>query len=77
MAVDRGNWPVFYRLGLWSVRSAGAAWAYFWGAILLALGSVAYGFFVDPFAYWGLAFLISAFCYYISIQWVNRNAQWG
>jgi hypothetical protein len=45
--VDRSTWPVMVRIGLWGLKTRGSAWAFVVLSIVLAVGSVIYGF-VNP-----------------------------
>lgn len=76
MGVDRSTWPVMVRLGLWKLRTRGAAWAYFWLCIAIAVVCVAYGF-VDWRFFFGGLMVFAAVWYYLSIRWVDQHSTWS
>jgi hypothetical protein len=74
--IDRSDWPLGVRVGLWSLPTRASAWAFFWLSIALAVGGVAYGF-VDRRFFLGGFFFLSALWYYLSIQWVDQHGRWS
>jgi hypothetical protein len=76
MSVDRSTWPLMVRLGLMGLRTRGAAWAFFWLSIAIAVGCVAYGFF-NPYFFIGASLVLPALWYYLAIRWVDEHSQWG
>jgi len=68
--------PLWVRFGLWGLPNRASAWAFFWLALGLAIGCVAYGF-VDPRFFIGGGFILSAWWYYAAIRWVDRNGRWN
>ncbi len=76
MGVDRSTWPVMVRLGLWGLPTRGAAWAFFWLSIAIAVGCVAYGF-VDWRFFIGGIMVFAALWYYLSIRWVDQHSTWS
>ncbi len=80
MSEDRSTWPPMVRFGLMGVRSRGAAWAFFWISIVLAVACIAYAFFNSLFIagiYIGGLFLLAALFYYLAIRWVDQHSKWG
>jgi hypothetical protein len=76
MGVDRSDWPIMVRLGLWGVSSRRAAWAFCWLSLVIAAGCAAYGF-INPFGYIGGLMVFAALWYYLSIRWVDRHSRWS
>lgn len=76
MDVDRSTWPLMVRLGLWGLSSRGAAWAFFWLSLAIALGCVAFGFVHWRF-FIGGGMVFAALWYYLSIRWVDRYGTWS
>jgi hypothetical protein len=68
-------WPLWVSLGLWGLPGREWAWAFFWLSLLLAVGSVAYGF-VDWRFFIGGGFALAAAWYYAAVKWVDRNGEW-
>jgi len=75
MAVDRRDWPVLVRAGLWSIPNRASAWAFVWIALALAAAGIAYGF-VNPIGFVGGLFVFASLWYYLSIRWVDRHGGW-
>jgi hypothetical protein len=75
MAVDRSNWPVMVRIGLWGLPSRGSAWAFVGLSFFLAIGCFVYGF-VDFRFFYGSILVVAALWYYLSIRWVDNNSSW-
>ncbi|MEO6457634.1 MAG: hypothetical protein ABIO92_05100 [Chloroflexia bacterium] len=76
MKVDRSTWPLMVRLGLWGLPSRGAAWAFFWLALAIAAGCIAYGF-TNPSFFIGGILVFAALWYYLSIRWVDQHSSWS
>lgn len=76
MGVDRDSWPVMVRLGLWGLPTRASAWVFFWLALVMAAGCVAYGF-VNPLGFLGALFVLAALWYYRSIRWVDQHSTWS
>ena len=76
MGVDRNNWPIMVRLGLWSLPNRASAWAFFWLSLIIAAGCIAYGF-VNPLGFIGGLLVFAALWYYLSIRWVDRHSSWS
>jgi hypothetical protein len=76
MGVDRSTWPVMVRLGLWGLPTRGAAWAFFWLSIAIAVGFVAYGL-VDRRFFAGGIMVFAALWYYLCIRWVDHHSTWS
>ncbi len=76
MSVDRSGWPVWVRIGLWSLSSRASAWAFFWLSLALAVGSVAYGL-LDPRFFLGGIMVLAAVWYYLAIRWVDQHGRWS
>jgi hypothetical protein len=72
---DRQEWPLWVKVGLWGLPSRGIAWAFFWLAIAIAVGCVAYGF-VDSRFFIGGLMVFAALWYYASIRWVDSHGRW-
>lgn len=68
--MDRNLWPVWVRMGLWSIGSRSTALTYMVVCIGLALGSIALGFRV------GALFFLAAAWYWSALRWVDKNALW-
>lgn len=75
MSVDRSTWPPMVRFGLMGLRSRGAAWAFFWISLVIAVGCVALGF-VYPSFFLGGIVIFAALWYYLSIRWVDQHSSW-
>jgi len=75
MSVDRSNWPMMVRVGLWGLQNWMAAWGFFWVSLAIAAGCVAYGF-VNPRAFIGGLALFAALWYYLCIRWVDQHGSW-
>ena len=67
MKVDRSTWPLMVRLGLWGLPSRGVAWGFFWLALAIAAGCIAYGF-INPLFFIGGIMVFAALWYYLSIR---------
>lgn len=76
MAVDRTNWPVMVKLGLWGLPTRGSAWAFVWLSLVVAAVGLAVGF-VFPLAFVGTLTVFAALWYYLSIRWVDANGRWS
>lgn len=75
-AIDRSTWPAHVRFGLWGLKTRASAWAFVVLSIVLAVGSVLYGF-VNPFFFAGGLLVFSALWYYLAIRWVDQHSHWG
>ncbi len=76
MGVDRGNWPILVRVGLWGLPNRATAWAFFWLSLVVTACCVAYGF-INPFGFIGGLLVFAALWYYLSIRWVDRHSHWA
>lgn len=76
MGLDRGEWPIMVRLGLWGLPRRWAAWIFFWVSIGISVGCVAYGFVERRFLIGGVM-VLAALWYYLSIRWVDKHASWS
>lgn len=76
MSVDRSAWPVMVRLGLWGLPSRRAARGFFWLAVAIAVGCIAYGFLDRRSFFIGGFAVFAALWYYLSIRWVDRHSAW-
>lgn len=68
--------PLWVKVGLFGLPERGYAWSCFWLSIAIAVGCVAYGF-RDMRFFVGGVFIFSAFWYYASIRWMDRNDGWS
>ncbi|HEY0070885.1 MAG TPA: hypothetical protein VGE04_13040 [Chloroflexia bacterium] len=61
------------------LRSRGAAWAFFWISIVIAVGCIAYEFVYPSFFIGAIALfvLLAALWYYLAIRWVDQHSRWG
>jgi hypothetical protein len=75
MGVDRDDWPVLVRMGLWGLPSRALAWAFFWLSLAITAACIAYGF-INPVGFVGGLLVFAAFWYYLSIRWVDRHGRW-
>jgi hypothetical protein len=73
--VRRQEYPWWVQIGLWGLPSRGSVWAFVWICVLLAMGSVAYGF-IDRRFFLGILFLLAALWYWLAIRWVDDNGVW-
>lgn len=72
---DHQTRPAWVAIGLWKVRSRGAAWLYFCISIALAVGGIAYGFKDERF--FGFAIFFGAALWYaLAIRWMDRCEAW-
>jgi hypothetical protein len=76
MAVDRRDWPVMVRIGLWGLPNRESAWAFFWLSAVAAVAFFALGW-VYPIAFLGTLLAFAAWWYYLSIRWVDENSRWS
>jgi hypothetical protein len=77
MSVDRSKWPLFVRWGLWGLPNRASAWAFFWLSVVLAVGCMALGLFVDYRFLIGGVFIYAAASYYAAIRWVDEHSSWS
>ena len=68
--------PLWVQVGLWGLPSRGAAWAFFWLSIALAVASAVYGLWDRRFLV-GVILLVAALWYWASIRWVDRDGSWA
>jgi hypothetical protein len=73
--VDRSQWPLWVRLGLWGIPTRGLAWAFVVLSLAIAIGSIAYGF-VDRRFFIGGIMSVAALHYYLATCWVDQNSRW-
>jgi hypothetical protein len=76
MAVDRSEWRLLVRVGLWGISRRSAAWAFVWLSIAIAAVSVAYAI-VNRAAWVGGVLVFAALWYYLAIRWVDRHGRWS
>lgn len=76
LKMDRSTWPIFVRLSLGGLRTRRSAWGFLWICILVALASIAYGFFDSRFFLIGVVSAFTAMGYYLPLRWVDRNSRW-
>jgi hypothetical protein len=77
MSVDRSKWPILVRLSLLGLPNRPSAWAFVWLSVAVAIGSVAWGVFVNPRALGGGAVVFAALAYYGAIRWVDQHDRWS
>jgi hypothetical protein len=73
--VDRSNYPLWVRLGLWGLPSRGSAWAFVVISIVAAVAGCVYGLY-DARYFACAAFLLAGFLYWAAIRWVDRHGRW-
>ena len=61
---------------MWRVPGRAGLWAFFAVSIVATIGCVVYGFWDSRFFY-GVAFLLAALMYWLSIRWVDSHGSWG
>jgi len=76
MGVDRAQWPMMVRLGLWGLPNRAAAWLFVWLSLAIAAGCFAYGF-VNPLAFIGVFMVFASLWYFLSIRWVDQHSRWS
>jgi len=76
MSIDRSQWPVMVRLGLWGIPGRSAAWAFVVVSLAIAVGGIAYGF-INPLGFLGGLMGFAALWYYLSIRWVDQHSVWS
>ena len=76
MGVDRHEWPLMVRVGLWGIHSRGVAWSWFVLSLAVAIGGVVYGF-VNPIGNLAGLMAFAALGYLFSIRWVDRYGSWS
>jgi hypothetical protein len=67
--MNRSQWPVWVRVGLFSVRTRSTALSY----MTVCLGGALLLLFSPKLS--AVAFLAAAW-YWFALRWVDRNAQW-
>jgi hypothetical protein len=68
--------PWWVKVGLWGLPSRGAAVAFVWLSLVVALAGAVLGVLLDPVFYLGLAFLFAALWYWLAVRWVDYYDDW-
>ena len=66
---------MWVRLGLWGLSSRGSVLAFVWVSLASAVAGVIYSRW-DPRGWYGLAFLLAALMYWLTVRWVDRHGRW-
>lgn len=67
--------PSLVYIGLLGINSKPVAYFYVVLSLLLAVGTVIYGFW-NPVYFSGAALVLAAYWYYYAIRWMDKNAAW-
>ena len=73
--VPKSDYPWWVKLGIWGVPGRTGLWAFVALSVALAIGCVVYGFWDHRF-FFGVAFLLSALMYWLSIRWIDQHGSW-
>lgn len=68
--------PPWVEVGLYGVSSRGAALAFLWISVALAVVCLIAGFFFLPL-FLGALFGVAALWYWLAIKWVDQNDRWA
>ena len=73
--IDRALWPLWVRVGLWSIHRRGVAVGY---ALFALGGAVVCALLIpkDPRFAAGLVLLGAAAWYWAALRWVDRHGTW-
>jgi hypothetical protein len=74
--VQPDDYPWWVKLSMWGVPGRGGLWIFVFVSIVAATACVVYGFWDRRFFY-GVAFLLSALMYWLSIRWVDQHGSWS
>ena len=69
-AVARDDWPLLVKLGLWQVKTRGAARIFAGVSVAGAVVSVALGFRI------GALLMFAALWYWLAMRWVDAHGRW-
>ena len=76
MKKSRDEWPVMVHIALLGITSRSLAWAFFWMTVALGSMFIICAFFDLRFLI-GCGFYLAAIWYYLAIEWVDKNGEWG
>ena len=76
-SVPRSKYPWWVKVGISCVPGRAGLWVYVALSVAAAFCSVVYGFWDQRFFYFGVAFLLAALMYWLSIRWIDRHGTWG
>jgi hypothetical protein len=74
--VSQKDYPWWVKVSMWGVPGRAGLWAFVALSVALALASVAYGFRDGRFFIVGVAFLVAALLYWLSIRWIDQHGSW-
>lgn len=73
--VPRDQYPWWVKVSIMGVPGRNGLWVFVALSILAAFGCVVYGFWDSRF-FFGMAFLLSALMYWLSVRWIDRHGSW-
>jgi hypothetical protein len=73
--VERADYPWWVKVSLAGVESRSGQWFFVILSILFAIACSIYGFW-NPRFFYGIAFLLSALMYWLTIRWVDQHGTW-
>ena len=77
----RKRYPIWVKIGLWTVHSRTFAWCYFWFCLLCGIGCsiaifFASGFWLNWWLGWSIYGFFASLWYWAAIRWVDHNDHW-